>query len=144
MKRFLMKDWKLAKVTTATATTSTTADTAAYLDTKGYENLCVLSRVVSTTGAPTVTLNLRAFSASTGTGGATTAGTVSWTAGTTGDVGAFNAPVNVKGPANRFFNLKITTVSGTAAVRSMYFLGAARHGPVTQPTATVKSTTVCT
>ena len=96
MRRFMLKDNKIAKVATCTTTTGTTTDTSAYVDAKGFENVCVLSYVVSTTGDPTITEKLYIHSAATGTGG-TAVATVTWTAGTTGQIGGLQSPSNIKG-----------------------------------------------
>ena len=141
MKRFVFKENKIAKIATSTLITTTTADdTAAFLDAKGYANVAVLCYCVSTSSDPTVTLKLRAHTASTGTGG-TAVATVSWTGGTTGDVAALQSEVDIKGDSYRYFNVQIKTASGKAKFRNIYLLGAPRHGPVTHIT-TVKSTAV--
>ena len=141
MKRFVFKENKIAKMATSTLVSTTTADdTAAFLDAKGYANVAVLAYCVSTSSDPTVTLKLRAHTASTGTAG-TAVATVSWTGGTTGDLAALQSEVDIKGNSYRYFNVQITTASGKAKFRNVYLLGAPRHGPVSHM-ATVKSTAV--
>lgn len=152
MRRFLMQEHKLANEDTASAASGTAVDAATYVDAEGFENICVLSRVVSTTGSPTVKLELLAATAGGGTG-ATAVASVSWTGGTTADIAALHAPANVKGSNYHYFAVKLTTTSGTAVIRDLYFLGSPRHLPIsTHATltgaqyhiATVKATAVAT
>jgi len=155
MRRFLMQANKLARVgtITTTGTASTTVDT--FVDAAGYENICALVRCDSTSSDPTVNLKLMAATVTGGTG-ATTVCSTSWTAGTTGDIGALQAAVNAAGETYRYFAVKLTTNPGAAdkvKARILYFLGGARRKPVTVNTTTtgagyhmtaVKATTVDT
>lgn len=141
MRRFLMQEHKLARsaAVTVTATTTGTATDTVYVDAEGFENICVLSRVVSASGTPAITLSLMAATASGG--GEETpvaAATVNWASATAGDIGALQGPTNIETPDFHYFAIKVavTGSSGNAVVRNLYFLGGARHLPIVTTTDT--------
>ncbi len=153
MKRFLMQNYKLKKILNASSATGSTLDTATRVSVEGADSLNVLFDCYSTTGDPTVTLNLIAGTASTG-GSTTTVATASWTAGATFDFAALQTPTNVAGVDYHFYQVKLTTAGGTAKGHTLYFLGGPRKLPIAVETGTtddpehhatnVKSTTVAT